>query len=137
MSEQDDPGTDRWECCQCGEEHADIDAKVPGGCLSCVGLIRYIEYEAPGAGMVHNDVAQVVCFNDECSSRVDVDPATLVVEDSDAVSIESKEFDPGTGETTGYTRVEIYCSGDCRNEFYSQSADVDGLAVDTRVDRDE
>lgn len=112
--------TDRWNCPECGEEHASIDGKVPGGCLNCVDLLRYIEYEAPGAGIVHNDVSEVVCFNDECDGRVSVDPATIVIEDENAVDVESKEFDPETGETTGYVRVEIYCSPECRNEFYSR-----------------
>lgn len=111
--------TETWECPSCGETHPSIDAKVTGGCLSCVDLLRYIEYEAPGMGMVHNDVSEVVCFNGQCDARITVDPATLVIEDDDAVDVESREFDPETGETTGYTRVEIYCSSECRNEQYS------------------
>lgn len=120
MAETSTGESDYWVCSECGEKHADIDAKVPGGCLDCVDTLRYIEYEAPGMGMVHNDVSEVVCFNDECDGRIPVDPATMVVEDEEAVDVESKEFDPDTGETTGYTRVEIYCSPDCRNEFYSR-----------------
>lgn len=123
---------DPWECPQCGEPHASIDAKVPGGCLHCVDLIRYIEYEAPGMGMVHNDVSEVVCFDNDCEERVPVDPHTLVVED-DGLSIESEEYDPETGQTTGYTAVEIYCSIECRNNTYS----ISGAPATKVVERED
>lgn len=110
-----------WTCPECGTEHEGRDAEVRGGCMTCVDVLRFIEYEAPGLGMVENDVAAVVCFNDDCESTVAVDPATLVVEDDDAVDIESEEFDHETGETTGRTRVEIYCSIECRNEKYGKN----------------
>lgn len=111
--------TEHWVCGECGEEHANMESKVPGGCLSCVDILRYIEYEAPGMGMIHNDVAAVVCDNDPCNETVSVDPNTLVIEDESAVDIESEEMDMETGEKTGYTRVEIYCSPQCRNEAYT------------------
>ena len=114
--------TDTWTCPECGEEQGGIDAKVPGGCLNCVDLVRYIEYEAPGMGIVENEVSEVVCFNDQCDDRIEVDPATLVEEESKAVSIESKIMDMQTGERTGGVRVEIYCSSDCRNDQYSIDA---------------
>lgn len=110
--------SDRWTCPECGEEHASIDSKCPGGCLHCVDTIRYIEYEAPGMAMVENDVSEVVCFHEDCDERVPVDPATIVPEPAEAVDIEAREMDPQTGETTGYTRVEIYCSTECRNDRY-------------------
>lgn len=110
-----------WTCSECGETHADRDSKVPGGCLDCVDLLRYIEYEAPGMGIVHNDVSEVVCCNEECDSRVKVAPETLVEKDDSAVSVESEEYDMEAGEPTGATRVEIYCSPTCRNEQYAVS----------------
>jgi len=82
---------------------------------------RYIEYETPGMGMVQNDVSAVVCFNDVCTERVTVDPATLVIE-GDGVDVVSRELDPETGATTGYERVEIYCSPACRNDHYRTEA---------------
>jgi hypothetical protein len=84
-------------------------------------LIRHIQYEAPGLGVVENEVSAVVCFNEECDETVRVDPATLVVEDDEAVSVEADVYDPETGGTTGRTEVEIYCSKDCRNEQRRQA----------------
>lgn len=77
---------------------------------------RYIEYEAPGMGMVENEVSEVVCFRDECRGRIEVDPATLVVEDDEAVDVES-----GFVGEPNRTRLEIYCSPECRNKRYSQT----------------
>lgn len=119
MSSEAPNENERWVCGECGEEHANMESKCPGGCLDCVDVLRYIEYEAPGMGMVHNDVSAVVCDNDECDASVLVDPATLLPEDEDARDIESKEMDMETGETTGYTRVEIYCSRECLSEAYT------------------
>jgi len=118
-SEQSADKQERWECPECREQHAGIGAKVPGGCLNCVDLIRYIEYEAPGIAMVENDVARVVCFNDDCKQTVDVDPHTMYVRDEDACSIESETYDMEAGEKTGHSRVEIYCSPECRNDQYN------------------
>ncbi|WP_435125452.1 hypothetical protein [Halobaculum sp. D14] len=115
----------QWVCPSCGEEWGSKDRKVPGGCVGCVDVLRYIEMEAPGIGMVHNEPAAVVCNNDECYERINIDPATKVVEDDEATSIESKEFDPETGELTGYTRVEIYCSPACRNQHFAQAVPDD------------
>lgn len=84
-------------------------------------LKRYIEEEAPGIGVLGNDVSAVVCFRNECTDTVSVDPETLVVEDRDAVDVESEEYDFEKGETTGRVRVEIYCSPACRKEQYSRS----------------
>jgi predicted nucleic acid-binding Zn-ribbon protein len=114
-------GSDGWACPECGEVHSDIDAKCPGGCLDCVELIRYIEYEAPGMGMVENDVTAVECLNRDCDASVKVDPYTLYPEDDDAVDLESKEMDMETGELTGYSQVEIFCSPECRNQRYVNS----------------
>lgn len=74
---------------------------------------RYISYEAPGLGVVDNEVSEVVCNNDGCDGRVEVDPATLVPEDPDAVDVEAR--DP---ETMNRYQVEIYCSSECRSETY-------------------
>lgn len=74
---------------------------------------RYIEFKAPGMGVVDNDVSEVVCYRDGCEEHVSVDPATLVPEDADAVDVEAQ--DP---ETMNTYQVEIYCTPDCRNRTY-------------------
>lgn len=81
-------------------------------------IIRYIEEEAPGIGILENDTAAVVCLNVGCEETVDVDPDTLVVE-GEGVEVESEEYDMEAGERTGRTFVEIYCSSECRNEHYT------------------
>ena len=108
-----------WTCPVCDERHPNMDAKVAGGCLSCVDLLRYIEYEAPGMGIVDNDVSEVVCHNPMCDETIPVDPASLVAEDEDAVDVESEEYDMESGERTGYVQVEIYCEPSCRNDAYT------------------
>lgn len=128
MSEQDDSGV--WQCPNCDEKWGDLDAKVPGGCLQCVDMLRYIEHEVPDAGMVHNDVAALVCASNHCDETIDVDPATLVAEDHDAVSLESEEFDMETGETTGFTRLELYCSAECRNDHFDRQAPDQEVDID-------
>ena len=121
---QDEAEVDRWTCPDCGEEWASIDDKVPGGCMSCVDVLRYLEYEAPGMGMVENTVSEVVCLNDNCDERVTVDPDTYHPLDADAVDVESEEWDMEAGEPTGYTQVEIYCSTECRNEQYTTDPEL-------------
>lgn len=74
---------------------------------------RYIEFEAPGMGVVDNDVSEVVCYRDECDERVEVDPPTLVPEDEDAIDVEARD-----AESHNVFQVEIYCSSTCRNKFY-------------------
>lgn len=101
---------------------------------------RYIEFEAPGIAMVENDVAAVVCFRPECETSVSVDPATLVVEDEDAVDIVSEAVDP-EDPVNGDTRdqVEIFCSLECRNQTYNFHSYPDGGTNDiatTGSDRD-
>lgn len=81
---------------------------------------RYLEYEVPAIGMVDNDVSEVVCLRDDCEERVEVDPASLVVEDDDAVDVVSELFDHESGQATGRKQVEIYCSPECRNGQYLQ-----------------
>lgn len=75
--------------------------------------------------MVENDVAAVVCLNDDCEERVEVDPATLYVEDEDGCAIESETYDMEAGESTGRSQVEIYCSPECRNDHYSNPVPED------------
>ena len=81
-------------------------------------VIRYIEYEAPGIGIIDNDVAAVICQNDVCDEWVKVDPDTNVVEDG--IEVQSEEFDMEAGEPTGRTIVELSCSPECRNDHFSQ-----------------
>ena len=78
-------------------------------------ILRYIEYEAPGMGVVDNMVSEVVCYRTTCDNRIEVDPHTLVVEDDDAVDVEAKDID-----SANTYQIEIYCSGECRNEAYSR-----------------
>lgn len=75
---------------------------------------RYIEFEAPGMGVVDNSVSEVVCYRQSCEGRVAVDPQTIVPEDGDAVDVVAR--DP---ETHNVCQVEIYCSPECRNQEYS------------------
>ena len=82
---------------------------------------RYIEMEAPDIGMVENEVSEVVCFNESCKSRIEVDPATLVVEDTDAVETIAEVGIPDPEEPADRKRVEIYCSPKCRNNRYIES----------------
>lgn len=119
------PQMEVWECPECETEHPSMDAKVAGGCLTCVDLLRYIEYEAPGMGVVENKVSSVVCFETECEERITVDPETLVIEDEEGVSVEAKKFDPETGETTGAVGVQLFCSPDCRDEYYTNEEAVE------------
>ena len=51
---------------------------------------RYIEFDMPAMGIVENDASEVVCFNDGCEERVEIDPETLVPEDPDAVDLEAE-----------------------------------------------
>lgn len=79
---------------------------------------RYIEFEAPGMGIVDNEASEVVCYRDGCDERVEVDPPTLVPEDEDAVDVEAR--DP---ETMNIYQVEIYCTPECRNRMYGVADD--------------
>lgn len=89
-------------------------------------LARYIEEEAPGIGILINDVAAVVCEHEECDERVTVDPATLVEEDEGAESVAADVYDPETGETTGRTELSIYCSEECKRKMYYRETTTDG-----------
>lgn len=77
---------------------------------------RYIELEAPKAGVVANDASEVVCYRSECDEGIKVDPTTLVLEDDDAVEVEAEE--PGGG----FLEMQLYCSPECRNQRYSTTA---------------
>ena len=75
---------------------------------------RYIEYDMPAMGVVQNDASEVICFNDGCETRVEVDPVTLVPEPADAVDVEAKV----AGSNSRYN-VQVFCSPGCRNETYT------------------
>ena len=83
-------------------------------------VARYIELEVADIGMVENAVSEVVCYRPGCGERIAVDPATLVIEDDDAVetvtNVPADAADP-LGPTDR-KQVEIYCSPECRNERY-------------------
>ena len=79
---------------------------------------RFIEQEVAGIGMVENDVSEVVCFREECEGRVSVDPATLVVEDDEAVDLVAEVGVADPDVPADRERVEIYCSPECRNKRY-------------------
>jgi hypothetical protein len=82
---------------------------------------RFVEYEAPGIGIVENDPAELVCFRHECEETVEVHPLTLVPEDDDAVDVEA-----GFIGDSSRVRYEIYCSGECRNKNYDAGTDRQG-----------
>lgn len=113
-----------WTCPECGTEWPSEDEQVTGGCLRCVDLLRYIEYEVPDMGVLANDPSMVRCYNDECDESIVVDPDTLVVKEPQAVTVESDTYDMDSGGRTGHTDIEIYCCKECRNEQYRRGAEL-------------
>ena len=126
MTDQHDSGEQHWTCPECGEEWPDMDGKVAGGCLECVETLRYIEYNTPEMAILNNDPAAVVCEFGGCDETIEVDPETLVVEDADAYEHEAEVYDVEAGESTGHSRIDIYCSRECWKDDLAASAPDDG-----------
>ena len=79
---------------------------------------RYIEFDMPAMGVVENSASELVCFNDGFEERVEVDPATLVPEEEEAVDVVADVAGSNTRKN-----VQVYCSKECRNETYSVEVD--------------
>jgi len=118
-------GEQHWTCPECGEEWGSKDRKVPGGCVGCVEMLRYIEYNTPEMAILENAPAAVVCQFDGCEETISVDPETLVVEDEDAVELDAEVYDIEAGQSTGHSRIDIYCSPECRNDDLAEGVPDD------------